>query len=251
MGRARGRLKLRMQKVQQNFGSHTLVISEENMMGSMTRNLRQRSLYDDAGERVARFVAAFDGAVDQIVLGIRSLDHYWMSVAALDVMNGHPVPDRATLAAIASGQRVWRDVITDVACAAPEAEIKVMPFERFVGRPDAQLSAALGYAVPEDHSNNWLNRRPELPHLRSLLAERGSDTRGMRGPGDRWNPFLRAEVAALREAYADDMFWLKSGASGLATLTEDVDWTEAEWPTGPMMRGHINEFEERRMARSG
>ena len=248
MGRARGRLKLRMHEAQWDRGAHTLLVCEENMMGSMARNLRQRTLYDDVGERLARYVAAFDHQVDEVVINIRALDHYWCSVAAYNVLRGHSVPSRDALAIIARTRRSWRDVITDIACAAPDARVRVLPFERFVGRSDAQLAAILRCDVPGDAGVHWLNRRPRLDQLRTALDERGTEAHVLRGPGDRWNPFLRSEIAEMREAYADDMFWLTAGADGLAELTEDLDRTEAQWPVGPLMRGQNDDIEERRMA---
>ncbi len=248
MGRARGRLALRREKIKWEQGVHTLVVSEENIMGSMARNLRRARLYDDVGERVARFVAAFGDRVDHVVLSIRSLDHYWASVASHCVARGHAVPDRARLSQIAASRRSWRDVITDISCAAPDAHIEVLPFERFAGRPDALMAAILQNPAPRDTGKNWLNRRPDLPTLRRALSDRGEVAETLRGSDNRWTPFTPAEVADLRETYADDMFWLISGAGGLATVTEDLDRTEAEWPTGSLTRGQPDDKQERRMA---
>ena len=248
MGRARGRLALRRQKIKWDLGARTLVVSDENIMGTMARNMRQQNLYDDVGERVARFVAAFDGDVQEIVVSIRALDHYWSSVAAYHVARGHSVPDRAILSRISRARRTWRDVISDVACAAPLARIQVLPFERFTGQPDAQLAAIMGRTAPQDTALEWRNRRPSIAQLRTVLSERGDHPGQVNGPGDRWSPLLRAEASALREAYADDMFWLTAGAGGLATLTEDLDRTEAEWPNDPLTRGQHDDFKERRMA---
>ena len=39
----------------------------------------------------------------------------------------------------------------------------------------------------------------------------------------RWRPFSPPQMAAMAEAYADDLFWLRAGADGLATLTEETD----------------------------
>lgn len=248
MGRARGRLLLRQDKVRREQGADTLIVSEENIMGAMSRNLRHAHLYDDVGERVARFIAAFDGRVGKVVVNIRALDHYWASAAAHCVARGHGVPSRATLSTIAARHRSWRDVISDIACAAPEADIQVLPFERFAGRPDAQLGVMLGVPVPPHRAAEHMNKRPSLEDLRKAVEERAERADMLRGPGDRWSPFQRAEISALREAYADDMFWLTAGASGLATLTEDLDRTEAEWPTGPLTRGQHDDITERRLA---
>ena len=63
-------------------------------------------------------------------------------------------------------------------------------------------------------------------------------------------PFDAAQAAALRETYADDLFWLKAGADGLATLTEDP---EPERPASKLAsrlkeRGRPHDRPARRLA---
>ncbi|MFL4472002.1 hypothetical protein ACERZ8_19750 [Tateyamaria armeniaca] len=247
--RARGRLLLQMKKAQTN-GVQTLLVSDENMMGSVRLNLRKGRLYPDIGERMSRYVCAFDQRIDKIVMSVRGLDHYWASAIAYGVGRGHALPDADRCAAVAQGARTWRDVVADVSCAAPLAQIEVIPFEVSVGRPDLMLSACTGHAAPRDNAPEWLNRAPNAAQLHALLTERGEDAGAVPNRPARWSPFDRAGHAALREAYADDMHWLVAGADGLATLTEELDQTRAGKtpPHGPHHRGQGHDIEERRMA---
>ena len=247
--RARGRILLQMKKAQAN-DVRTLVVSEENMMGSVRLNLRKARLYPDIGERMSRYICAFDQRVDKIVLSIRGLDHYWASAMAYGVGRGHALPDRSHCAAVALHGRTWRDVIADVSCAAPLAQIEVIPFEVSAGRPDLMLSACTGHVSPRDAAPEWLNRSPNAQQLHALLTERGEDPKDVPNTPERWSPFDAAGRAALREAYADDMHWLVAGADGLASLTEEVDQTRAgkTLPHGPHNRGQGHDIEERRMA---
>ena len=247
--RARGRIQLQLARARQN-GTHTLVVSDENMMGSVRRNLRSRTLYADVGERFSRYVCAFDGTVDTVVLTVRALDHYWASAAAYGVARGHGVPDPDCAMQIALAARTWRDVITDVACAAPGARIIVAPFETAAARPDTMLTLAAGTQAPVDHAADRLNRAPSADDLRAILVDRGEDPDQIAAGAGRWTPFDIAARAALREAYADDMLWLVAGADGLATLTEELDHTRAGQtpPHGPLTRGRGHDKQERRMA---
>jgi len=250
--RARGRILLQLDKAAKR-GVQTLVISDENMMGSCRRNLRTQRLYPDVGERIARYVAAFDNRIDAVALSVRSLDQFWASTATYGVFRGHDVPEDPHFEAIASAQRSWRDVVADVSCAAPHAAIKVLPFERFAGRADRFLAVTAGCAAPLDADPRWLNRSPEVHALRACLSERGSDPETIAATEGRWSPFDTGQRASLREAYADDMHWLIAGANGLATLTEDMDRTRAghTQPPGPENRGHPNDIEKRRLAQPG
>lgn len=247
--RARGRILLNMKKAQAN-GVETLLVSDENMMGSVRLNMRHGRLYPDIGERLSRYIWAFDQRVDKIVMSVRALDYLWASQIAYGVQRGHALPDAARCAVIAHGTRSWRDVITDVSCAAPLAKIEIVPFEASVGAPDRMLEAVTGHAAPRDAAPEWLNRSPTAAQLRTVLAERGEDAEAVPYSDGRWNPFDTAGRAALREAYADDMHWLVAGADGLATLTEELDHTRAgnTLPRGPRNKGHGHDIEERRMA---
>jgi hypothetical protein len=250
--RARGRILLHLDKAERR-GLHSLVISDENMMGSTRLNLRTQSLYPDVGERLARYVAAFDGRIDAVALSVRALDHFWTSTAGYGVLRGHQVPTADHLDCIANRQRSWRDVVGDVSCAAPRAAIKVLPFERFAGRADRFAASVLDTRAPTDTDPHWLNRGPSAGAVRDCLAERGSDPRAVPKSEGRWSPFDDSQRAALREAYADDMHWLVAGANGLATLTEDTDRKGAghTLPIGPRNKGHPNDDEKRRLAQPG
>lgn len=224
--RAAGRVRINLRR-SETRGIAQLVVSDENMLGTPRRSLRQGVLYHDAGQRMARLAQAF-GQPGRVVLQIRSLDAWWASAMAHMIPRGEAVPDAARIAAIARSGRSWRHVIADVACACPGSEILVTPFERFGNCPDLLLRAmtGLGDAPPVRAGEFWLNRRPDLPSLRRALAERGEDPERLPGDGQCWQPFDAAQRAALRENYSDDLFWLSAGADGLATLWQETEPAE-------------------------
>jgi len=184
--------------------------------------------------------SAFDHRISRILLTIRAQDLWWSSVSAYAVGRGMNVPSAQTFDQIAGGRRTWRDVITDLACAVPDTEILVTPFETIAGQPDALLTQAHGAKAPPDPANRWLNRAPDLPKLRAVLAERGGPAAALPDATGRWNPFTRAQVAALQENYEDDLFWLMAGADGLAHLTQDQAGARAgsSPPPAYMTKGH-------------
>ena len=249
---SRGRILLHLSRAR-NAGLHTLVISDENIMGTCTLNLRKHSLYPNVGERLEYFCEAFQNRIDKVVVSIRAQDEFWCSSAAYCVHRGRNVPTRDQLALIANDRRSWRDVITDVAFAAPLASIEVFPFERFVGRPAEFLGAICDHVPPIDTGKRWLNRRPDAAALRKSLSDRGSDMSDFRDDKTHWSPFEDYQIATLREAYADDMHWLACGADRLAVLTEEWNANPAGQglPYGRRNRGYRNDFQENRMAKPG
>ena len=250
--RAEGRVLLQARRAADE-GAKRLLVSDENMIGAPRTCLRHGTLYPAIGERMARISAAFGGQVARVALRIRSPDLWWASVAAYSVARGHVMPSAEKRETIASSGRGWRDVITDLACAMPNTEIMVMPFEQFGHRPTASLSAMTGSTAPDDPECHWLNRSPDLAFLRGVLTDRDENPDVLPAGEGRWQPFNDAQAAALRETYADDLFWLTAGADGLATLTEDPTRIRAgtSLTTGDMQEGQQNDSRQGHMAHSG
>ncbi|QBF32850.1 hypothetical protein CFI11_16720 [Thalassococcus sp. S3] len=246
--RALGRIRLRCAKSRSDGVRH-LVISDENMAGTMRENMRLGALYSGIGERMARYAEAFDGQIGKVVLNIRCLERFWSSTFGYGIMRGNGVARPGLLRRVTESPRSWRDVISDVACAIPGVQITVLPFETYAGRPEAQLAIATGADTPLRHARIWLNQTPHLPVLREHA---GPDAVLLPQGTGRWRPFDPQQVAALRERYADDLLWLAAGADGLAMLAQDPTKTEAAQspPFADMTRGSSHDSQERRMARA-
>jgi hypothetical protein len=223
--RARGRVQLALHAAGQR-GVTRLVVSDENMLGSTRQSLRAGRLYPAAGERIARVSEGF-GRVHRIVLSVRSLDAWWASSMAFLIPRGQPLPSEARIAQIAESPRTWRHLVTDLACACPQAEIVVVPFECYADNPGAQLALMTGLRHPPATRPGaiWKNRHLDLPDLRRIVAERGEDPALLPEGSGRWQPFSTEQALRLREAYADDLFWLEAGADGLATYKQDLNTT--------------------------
>lgn len=251
LDRARGRIAIQMEKAAARGVRH-LIVSDENMLGAPRRNLRDERLYADVGQRMARFAYAFGTASPRVVLSVRQLDMFWASSLAFGVARGHRLPRERALRHIASARRGWREVIEDLSCAVgSSAPIAVMPYEVFEGHSKARLGAMTGRPdLPCANAPEWMNSSPHLAQLRQILRDRGLDPARLPQGEGRWMPFNDDQTAALKETYQDDLFWLTSGADGLAQLTEETGpMTAGQNPrTGEMTRGHANGIEKRRMA---
>ncbi|MGJ8625745.1 MAG: hypothetical protein ACSHXB_02190 [Sulfitobacter sp.] len=254
--RAEGRVQMHLAQTRQ-AGVQKLLVSDENMIGSSLQCLRVGALYPAIGDRMARISAAFGGQVTRVVMTIRAQDLWWASAAAFTVARGHQVPTREQREKIAINARTWRDVITDVACAVPYAELLISPFEQSNGNPQTLFKAATGLEIAADATPPWLNRSLTARTLRGVLAEQGNDPSLIPDEAQRWQPFGAEQAAQLRENYADDLHWLIAGADGLATLTEDPTRKRAgtSQPAGHMIRGHGydggQDIERGHMAHSG
>ncbi|NIZ60109.1 hypothetical protein DL239_03855 [Sedimentitalea sp. CY04] len=232
-------------------GMDHLIVSDENMMGTLRNNLRKGGLYNGAGERMARFAQAFDGQISDVMVNIRSLESYWASALGDNVARGNLIPSAEMLQRLAVSQRSWRDVLTDVACAIPGARIWAMPFETYGGRPEVQLGAMFDQKMPRTHSRIRLNATPHLGDLRRQLPMSVADDLP-KGEG-RWQPFNTAQIAALRETYVDDLMWLAAGGDGLVQLKQDPEKSGQGMNPArtDLTRGNPNDDQTDRVAGAG
>lgn len=180
----------------QRKGATHLLVSQENFVGSMGRNVKFASLYPTMRDRAQWLARAFDGRVTKLALSIRSLDMYWTSVAAYRYKREGEFIEPARWRRIVRDNRSWRHVITDLNSAFPGIPLLVLPFEDFAGHQRAQLTALTGRAAPEDSDG---------------LASNGA-------PVSAPNGLSVKQAMKLWARYADDLAWLAAGADGLAQL---------------------------------
>jgi len=248
---AKGRIVLHLDRAAAQ-GTRCLIVSDENIIGAPRRNLRDTMLYRGAGPRMARHAAAFGGRITRVVLSVRAFDSYWPSTLAYGIARGSPLPDPAQLEVICGQTRGWRDVITDLARALPGVEILVLPHETYASIPERRLLIMTGDAMtaPDDSSRLWLNRAPDLDALRHCLALRGEDPTLLGQGTGRYDPFTAQQQTHLHELYLDDLFWLASGADGLALLMTEktLDQTGISPQRDPLTRGQDNDRQEGRVA---
>ncbi|MEX0338247.1 MAG: hypothetical protein AB3N11_04320 [Arenibacterium sp.] len=246
--RAAGRLRLNMTRSAQK-GIDTLVVSDENMLGSMFANAEAACLYPAAGERLARYGNAFGQTVSDVILSVRAQDRYWASLLGYLAAKGYGPWPQEQLQEIVDSHRSWRDVLMDIACAVPNARVHVAPFEIFASRPDALLRAVVpGSATPRSGLSEKRNATPKAAALRILANEQLAPQ--LPDELRRWSPFSKAACAALKEAYADDIQWLRGGADGLARLVSDPDKTQPDKAPDHTnaTRGNGDDRKENRMA---
>ncbi len=178
-----------------------LVVSEENMMGTIRVNIRERSLYPEAGPRLGRFARAFNGDCDRIVMGIRSYDSFWTSCFSYAARAGMPRLSPSQKMRIATGVRGWREVIYDVKTQFPDTPIHVTLFESFASRSKDFLGVVCG----DDDVSGAMDHNPIRRNASQPCAVQIFDAHTR---------------AVLRNRYDEDRRWLENGADGLARLIQ-------------------------------
>lgn len=222
------RIKMELDRARKN-GMGRVVISEENMSGTMARNLRRCRLYDQVGPRLKRFAPAFEGHALRIGLAIRSYDTYWASALAFRVKGGEELPSAKKLDALTLQPRRWRHVVSDIAAVFPQAEICIWTFEGWMGLPQAQLNALTGTRLPHGLTNDTRLNNASLSsaEIGRIAQERGQHEAAkalLPQPG-RYQPFDAQQLQKLRQDYATDLDWLTQGSDGLATYFDPAGGT--------------------------
>ncbi len=237
-------------------GVQSLIVSEENMIGSMSNNLGQAKLYPDAAPRLTRFSAAFAQRCKRVAFSVRSYDKYWVSVLSFMLERGRSQPNAAMLDRLVTQPRRWRDIINEVAAVFPRADLVVWPFEGLIGQADAQLAAMNGGVVPPQMRgrDEWHNASAGPAKMRQVLQGRGGldNVASLMANENRWQPFGGDHLAAFRQQYNEDITWLREGADGIATYVENTArGNTARGAAGIHLRpqanqrGQFNEPEER------
>ncbi|OUD09210.1 hypothetical protein BVC71_10945 [Marivivens niveibacter] len=222
--RSRGRIKIEQSRLVKT-GADTLIISDENFIGTPMGNLRSGRLYDDAILRLMRLRTAI-GRVRSVTLTVRSYDSYWSSILSFGLMRGKGIPTNDDLDRLVTQPRRWRDLIADVAQVFPDARLIVAPFETFATAPKAlagQIVNADLSGADIDDAPIWKNASANCGRLAQVIEDRGCGGTVAGAANERWMPFDAHQRAALAGQYADDLMWLKSGADGVAEFIDTAD----------------------------
>ena len=248
--RSIGRIKMELARVQNNDMTR-LVISEENMIGTMGHNFKRSRLYGQAAARLKRFAPAFSGHKLRIGLAVRSYDSYWASALAFRIKSGSPLPETDQLDLLTTQLRRWRHVISDIADTFPEAELAVWSFEAWSNQPQRQLGALIGGSAPHDLKGGGATNNASLSaaEIGEIARERGqSDIADkLERQIGRYQPFDPDQIHKLRQDYATDIDWLINGSDGLATYYDPTGDTSGGSQDA---RGRYND-EESRMGQAG
>jgi hypothetical protein len=246
-GRAEARIRAQIAR-ERRLGRTALFVSEENMLGSMREVLEHGVLYPGTGARLARFARGMDGHRITVALCLRSYEAWWRSALAFRLTRGGPLPSRGYSARLVAQSRRWRDVISDIAMALPDAAIRVWPHESLSAWPDAVAQTLLSRPLDLSGATARLNTGDTLDRMRHYIADIGLHPGLIRAENGRFEPFDQDQRAQLRAHYAEDLAWLAAGAGGKATFL-DRPGRKISGPAGPE-RGRPDDTNHRRLART-
>lgn len=235
--RNRGVISIELERLAQR-GVKRLIVSEENILGSMRNNLRSGMLYPDLGKRLVRFQQVFGSVCTRVAMAIRPYEDYWASAIAYAIPAGHRAMGPDDLDRLVTQPRSWRRVISDVAAAFPGGEVAVWEFDQMIGHPERQFRVLTGDEGRIRPSGDIHNASVGREALREVLTDRGDLAAAEAiGPGSgRYMPFAGHHIDALEARYQEDQAWLRAGPVAPVSFVEGVR-NSASFPSGIAKRG--------------
>lgn len=238
------RCALRAEAIRQTGATH-LVISDENMIGSLRGALEFTRLYGDAGRRISAYAHGFRDHRITIALCIRDYADWWTSATAFRLLRGGPLPRTNMRECLVTQPRRWRHVVEELARVLPDARIVVWSFEGSAHAPDRVVTELVN--VPSKRAGAPpQNVRPSAAELLDLMDACGIDPNMFHWPDGQFMPFAEHETEALRAQYQEDLAWLRAGAGGFADYI-DAPSAETEALTA-QGRGNPDDGEHRQLA---
>lgn len=168
-------------------GTRHLVISEENLMGTMRGNMAAASFYPDIAARLRAYATVLPQTPDRVALGVRDYGAVVSSAFNYIPQRGKEAPSReAARAIVLNGTRGWTEILSDVYSVWPDVEIYLWQQEHLSTHAASICAGLLG--LPVD--------KIILPSGRVNPLKSGDDAEPL---------FSSQERAALSARYADDM----------------------------------------------
>ncbi len=216
----------------QLLGAQRLIVSEENLLGSLSGNLQ--NLYPSPQKRIRPVAAALKGLDATVLLSIRGYAGFLTSIYAHTLRNGSWIAFDDIRTKVLSITRRWPDVVRDVMQALPPGTgLKLWRFEDFEALERHLLEEFAGPAAGRQIKSATFRQlsgpsEPAIARLAELAATGhplGAET-------------VLATYGDFRKAHGHPAFdpWSGPAKECLnARYTEDIADIDARWP-GALLR---------------
>ena len=187
-----------------------LVLSDENIIGTMEENLRQGTMYPSITKRIRRFKLPFR-EVDRFYLSIRNTSDWWASCIFFLVGRGVQLPKEHEVERIAQSKRGWKDIIKCIWEEYPDVPITIRDFSFKLERPKRQLIMVSGWKYFDVTKNlaKKSNERKSSEYLRNVLLSKGEKEAAERLlEGGVIFPFNYRQKEIMENRYSEEVEWI-------------------------------------------
>lgn len=206
-------------------GRGHLLVTEENLLGSMPANLAAQSLYPNAGERMAAYRELFPVPPNRVYLCLRNYAGYWASAYAFAALRNDLPAFSQLCDGLVQGPRGWREILTDLHEVFPDSRIVVWEHNKTAQMLGGVLAMMFGPVAGDlDLPKNLKNRALNATAFEQALQLRKSDPDKTpsqlqdavavldKAGGAPFQPFSGEQVQVLNRRFADDLAQISAGA---------------------------------------
>lgn len=209
-----------------DLGRQRLIISEEQLIGSLRFVLQGRGLYRDIAREVRAASQALDGQPVRVMFAVRSYDSFYISAWGQMLRGSGYQPFTADVRdQLLESRRGWPEVLADLMRALPRgSELTVWRYERLRKSLPRILSRMLGEAAARAIEPFGGNPLPgptgaAIEAIEALVNARGSTDpdeirRMFREYGKdqgyaAYDPWTAEEKSGLQRRYRDDIAFIR------------------------------------------
>lgn len=190
------------------FPMNPVIVSEENILGTMEDNIGNARLYPHAMANLAR-LKAIAPRISRVLLSIREPTEWWSSAisfcAARGMLKHLTLPDKEKIIA---GGSSWSETVNAIRECFPHATVIVREFNWHPSNPRWQLRNVASWDFLSSSSVNCAvnNSRPAKEQVMAGLLENGTGiAKNASLDGESVRFFSDTEKADLRERYISDV----------------------------------------------
>lgn len=190
------------------------IVSEENILGRMEKNVTSMTLYPDLAYRFGSHSEKLKN-VDTVLLSIRDLREWWRSVILFSCGRELPFPNSEIIDQIAKNKRSWVHVVEEIKRNFPNAKLFVHEFGWKQGNPKQLFRRVTGLKIFDDCKNEHHrhNKSPSIELFREKLLKRDDYESLSRLENCIWpDIFSDVQLRLLEERYLRDCDTFRSSA---------------------------------------
>lgn len=187
---------LRVKAELENYTSNgwRVVVSDENISGSMEDCVLNRKLYPNFSTKICRLGPSVD-FFDTVYISIRPEDEWWLSCLAFLRQRGFNVPNFEKLAAsVVSSKRTWVNLVDEIIKIFPNAKIVVRDFNYQIANPKRQMKDVTAW--------------PEIKSIKNISTKKSngsSNGKRMLFLREDQHLFSAEQITYLKNRYSKDL----------------------------------------------
>ena len=151
--------------------ARTLLLSDENMIGTCEQIAEHGSLYPDVRRKLGHVAMMLRGYEVRLFISLRRYDEFYAAALCEAARGGHFISFTDFQRRLDANGRRWTNVLQDIAQLFPASQLSVWPYELFRQRPHLVMEEMIGQTLTGQFhlANETIRRSPS--HQAMVILE--------------------------------------------------------------------------------